>query len=99
MNLINEISSWESELESLRSEVKILRESKILLDFEIDQLRRRNTRLEERLEHHITRHVQLKTQLERTCADLVKGMQKVNDENREIDIAADEPRLIERAAE
>ena len=98
MNLINELSSWESELESLRSEVKILRESKIISDFEIDQLRRRNTALEEKVEFHLTRHVRLKTQLDRTGADLVQAISSFsNDDMR--DIAAEDPRLIERAAE
>ena len=47
MNLINELSSMESELESLRSECRILREGKIVADFEIDQLRRRNLNVQE----------------------------------------------------
>jgi len=96
MNLINEIASWESELESLRSEVKILRESKIVSDFEIDQLRRRNVQLEERVEYHLTRHVKLKTQLERTGADLVQSLAGIADE---APIAQDAPRMLERAAE
>ena len=96
MNLINEIASWESELESLRSEVKILRESKIVSDFEIDQLRRRNVQLEERVEYHLTRHVRLKTQLDRTGSDLVAAIQSFNDE---APIAQDAPRMLERAAE
>jgi len=96
MNLINEIASWESELESLRSEVKILRESKIVSDFEIDQLRRRNVQLEERVEYHLTRHVKLKTQLERTGADLVASLSGFADD---APIAQDAPRMLERAAE
>ena len=96
MNLINELSSWESELESLRSEVKILRESKIVSDFEIDQLRRRNALLEEKVEFHLTRHVRLKTQLDRTGADLVQAITAINGEDMR---DADDTRLIERAAE
>src|SRR6187402_1950342 len=98
MNLINELSSWESELESLRSEVKILREAKIVSDFEIDQLRRRNVALEEKVEFHLTRHVRLKTQLDRTGADLVQAISSINSDDAR-DIAAEDPRLIERAAE
>ena len=97
MNLINEIASWESELESLRSEVKILRESKIVSDFEIDQLRRRNVQLEERVEYHLTRHVKLKTQLERTGADLVASLSGFADDPVGVEQVA--PRMLERAAE
>jgi len=99
MNLINELSSMESELESLRSECRILREGKIVADFEIDQLRRRNTQLEERADYHMAGKVRLKTVLDRTGADLVAAIQQYTDEMREIAHTADDPRLIERAAE
>ena len=75
MNLLNELSSWETELSNLRAEVKILREAKLVADFEIDQLRRRNAHLEEKVEYHLSRHVRLKTQLDRTGADLVQAIQ------------------------
>ena len=98
MNLINEIASWESELESLRAEVKILRESKIVSDFENDQLRRRNSMLEEKVEYHLTRHVKLKTQLERTGADLVASLSGFADEAPPT-LADEAPRWLEKAAE
>ena len=41
MNVANEVSTILTEVESLRSEVRILRENKIVTDFEMDQLRRR----------------------------------------------------------
>jgi predicted nucleic acid-binding Zn-ribbon protein len=97
VNLINELSSWESELQSLRSEVKILRESKIVSDFEIDQLRRRNAQLEEKVEYHLTRHVRLKTQLDRTGADLVAAISSFNDDAPHL--VSEEPRMLEQAAE
>jgi len=75
MNLVSELSAWETELANLRTEVKILREAKVLTDFELDQLRRRNAVLEEKVEYHLTRHVRLKTQLDRTGADLVQAIQ------------------------
>ncbi len=75
MNLVSELSAWETELANLRTEVKILREAKVLTDFELDQLRRRNAILEEKVEYHLTRHVRLKTQLDRTGADLVQAIQ------------------------
>ena len=95
MNLVNELASWESELESLRSEVKILREAKIVSDFENDQLRRRNQHLEEKVEYHMTRHVRLKTQLDRTGADLVQAIQSFADDDMRNGVVHDMPPQIE----
>ena len=99
MNLINELSSLESELESLRSECKISRESKIISDFENDQLRRRNVLLEEKCERLIVSNSRLKTLLDRTGADLVAAIQRYNIEANDSIGVVEEPRLIERAAE
>jgi len=81
MNLVSELSAWETELANLRSEVKVLREAKVLSDFELDQLRRRNVMLEEKVEYHLTRHVRLKTQLDRTGADLVQAIHAYADDD------------------
>ena len=101
MNLINELSSLESELESLRSENRILRESKMISDFENDQLKRRVAQLEEKCDRHMTGKVRLKTLLDETGASLVSGIQRYNEEMHEaIGVAAEAaPRLIEKAAE
>ena len=100
MNLINELSSLESELESLRSECKILRENKIIADFELDQLRRRIAQDEEQRDAHMAGKVRLKTILDQAGQHLVSGIQRYNEEMREaIGVVTEEPRLIERAAE
>ena len=98
MNIVNEISSVLSEVESLRSEVKILREAKILSDFETDQLRRHNTRLQERVDWMIADCAEMKSIVDQTGAALVSFMNKFNERRREIS-SSEEPRLIERAAE
>jgi MoxR-like ATPase len=89
MNLVSELSAWETELANLRTEVKILREAKVLTDFELDQLRRRNAILEEKVEYHLTRHVRLKTQLDRTGADLVQAIQAYTQDDERDNITHD----------
>jgi len=102
MNLVNEISSIESELESLRAECKVLRESKIILEFENDQLKRRLAAVEEQRDGHLAGKVRLKTLLDQAGQHLVSGINRYNDEMRGAigsGGAGEEPRLIERAAE
>lgn len=103
MNIVNEISSVLTEVESLRAEVKILREAKIVADFEIDQLRRRNATLQERYDIRISRETRLKTILDQAGQSLVNGINQYNAEERNSDhagmIGEGDTRLIERAAE
>ena len=99
MNLINELSSMESELESLRSENKILRETKIILDFENDQLKRRLATVEEQRDGHLAGKVRLKTILDQAGQHLVAGIQRYNEEMREAIGVNDDQRLIAGAAE
>jgi chromosome condensin MukBEF ATPase and DNA-binding subunit MukB len=89
----------ESELESLRAENKILRESKIILDFENDQLKRRINQVEEQRDVNLAGKVRLKTILDQAGQHLVAGIQRYNEEMREAIGSAEEPRMIERAAE
>ena len=94
MNLVNEISSIETELESLRAEAKILRESKIILDFENDQLKRRLAVAESQRDSHLAGKVRLKTILDQAGQHLVAGIQRYNEEAREEQYArleAEEP--------
>jgi hypothetical protein len=83
MNLANELASFESELESLRSENRILREAKIVSDFELDQLRRRLSISEAKAEHHLAGKVRLKTLLDQAGQHLVAGIQRYNAETKE----------------
>jgi regulator of replication initiation timing len=80
MNLANELAALQSELESLRSENKILRENKIVLDFEIDQLKRRLSHAEQSRDAHLAGKVRLKTLLDETGASLVAGINRYNAE-------------------
>jgi hypothetical protein len=82
MNLVNEISSLETELESLRAENKILRENKLVLDFENDQLKRRLTLAEAARDSHIAGKARLKTILDQAGQHLVTGIQAFNAEAR-----------------
>lgn len=99
MNVANEVSTILTEVESLRSEVRILRENKIVTDFEMDQLRRRCTISDGKTERLIASNASLKTLLDRVGADLVAGLQRHNIETGDVIGIAEEPRLIERAAE
>jgi regulator of replication initiation timing len=90
----------ESELESLRSENKILRENKILLDFENDQLKRRLTAVEAQRDSNLAGKVRLKTILDQAGQHLVSGIQRYNEEMRDsIGVASEAPRMLESAAE
>jgi hypothetical protein len=96
MNLVNELSSMETELESLRSEVKILREAKLVSDFEIGQLKLRLVHAEEARDGHLAGKVRLKTLLDQAGQHLVMGIQRYNDEMREA-ITSTETKLLEVA--
>ena len=82
MNLVNEISSLETELESLRAECKILREAKIIADFEAEQTRRRLVIVEAQRDAHLSGKVRLKTILDQAGQHLVSGINRYNDEAR-----------------
>jgi len=82
MNLVNEISTLQTELESLRAENKILREAKIIADFELDQLKRRLSLVEAQRDSHLSGKVRLKTLLDQAGQQLVSGINQYNNEAR-----------------
>jgi len=90
MNIVNEMSSVLTEVESLRAENKILREAKIVADFENDQLRRRNALLQEQCNSHMSGKVRLKTILDQAGQSLVNGINQFNSEER----LKEQPELI-----
>ena len=102
MNIVNEMSSVLTEVESLRAEVKILREAKILSDFENDQLRRRNALLQEQCNSHMSGKVRLKTILDQAGQSLVNGINQFNAEERNSEhpelIGGEAPRYLESTA-
>ena len=109
MNIVNEISTIQSELESLRAENKILREAKVLADFEISQLgreiallRERNALLQSRCDTHLSGKVRLKTILDQAGQSLVNGINAYNAEERNSEapelIGTEAPRQLESNA-
>jgi regulator of replication initiation timing len=99
-NVMNEISSMESELESLRAENKILRESRLILDFENEQLKRRLAQCEEMCNTHLAGKVRLKTILDQAGQHLVQGIQRYNEELHAVaDEEPEEPRKIAKPVE
>ena len=98
MNLVNEISAWETELANLRAEVKLLRDSNMLLASENALYKNRCDMLDAKCEYHMTRHIKLKTLLDRTGADLVQAVQALNDEPRQ-QIKADAMQEIQQLAD
>lgn len=94
MNVMNEISTMQSRLESLEAENKILRESKMITDFEIDQLKRRLAQTEEQRDSHLAGKVRLKTILDQAGQHLVQGITRYNEEMREALGVAPEPQRV-----
>lgn len=83
MNLANEISSLESEVESLRATNRALTQHNDLLDFENTQLRRALERANAERDHHMVKKAELKTLLDHTGASLVAGIQKFHEQTRQ----------------
>lgn len=95
MNLANEISTFQSELESLRAEALALRNAKIVADFELDQLRRKVRQLEEERDRQRDKHSAIKTLLDSTGAAIVQGINKIHADERDREIAYDEARPLQ----
>src|SRR5258708_34749541 len=83
MNLQQEISTLETELESLRAENKIVREHNIILEFDNDQLKRRLALTESARDLHLSGKVRLKTLLDQAGQHLASGIQRYHEETRE----------------
>ena len=102
MNIVNEMSTILTEAESLRAEVKILRENKIVADFELDQLRRALALEKERNARLMSGKVRLKTILDQAGQSLVSGINQYNAEERQSEqpelIGAEAPRYLESTA-
>jgi hypothetical protein len=91
MNLANELASLESELESLRAENKILRDARITMEVENEQLKLQLKRSENARDAHMQGKVRLKTLLDQTGASLVAAIQRYNEETKETLLAIAEP--------
>lgn len=81
MNLANEVSTLETELESLRSENHVLKQERGLLEFETDQLRKALAKSNSERDHHMVKKGELKALLDSAGALLVNGVRKYHDAN------------------
>ena len=82
VNIVSELSTVMTELESLRAENKILRESKIISDFENDQIRRAYALEREKNARLLSGNSRLKTILDQAGQGLVNGVNQYNAEER-----------------
>ena len=84
MNLANEISSLESENQSLRSENEVLKQNKTIIEFENESLRRALAKAQADRDILIRRSEAIKSLLDQTGANLVHGMNKYLEGEREL---------------
>ena len=84
MNLANEISSLESEVQSLRSENDILKHNKAIIEFENESLRRALAKTQSDRDNFMRRAEAIKSLLDTTGASLVTGINKFHESEREL---------------
>ena len=84
LNLINEISSLETELQSLRSDNEVLKHNKAINEFENESLRRALAKAQQDRDHFMRRAEAIKSLLDLTGANLVSGINKYHDSEREL---------------
>ena len=84
MNLINEISSMETELQSLRSENEVLKHNKAIIEFENESLRRALAKAHADRDNFMRRAEAIKSLLDQTGANLVSGMNRYHESEREL---------------
>lgn len=82
MSISNEVSSLESENESLKAENKILNNSRIINEFELSTLRRANERLQAERDEARDSAAQMKVILDQAGAAIVQGMNKFHSARR-----------------
>lgn len=76
MSVSNEVSSLESQLESLQSENRLLNNARIINEFELSELRRANARLQSERDAALDSASQMKVILDQAGAAIVQGMNK-----------------------
>lgn len=82
MNLANEISTLQSELESFKAITETLKHTNAILEFENTQLRGALEKVQAERDRYMTRQASLKTLLDQTGASLVAGIQRFHEGNR-----------------
>src|SRR5262245_41029346 len=95
MNLAAEISSLETEIQSLRSENEVLKHNKAIIDFENESLRRQLHKANAERDNLIRRGEAIKSLLDQTGASLLHGLNKFHEAER----ALEEQRLAAANAE
>lgn len=84
MNLTNEISSLESEVQSLRSENEVYKHNKAIIEFENENLRRALAKSQAERDNLLRRAEAIKSLLDQTGANLVSGMNRYHESEREL---------------
>jgi hypothetical protein len=87
MNLANEISSLETELQSLRTENEVLKSNKAIIEFENESLRRQNARVNAERDNLMRRAEAIKSLLDQIGGSLMLGLRKFHENERDIDRA------------
>lgn len=96
MNLAQEVSSMETELISLRTEIEMRRQREAVLENENESQRRAIARLQSERDNAIRRADSIKVLLDQCGASLVSGIQKFHATERELQeqalgVGQDEP--------
>ena len=76
MSISNEVSSLESQLESLAAENKVLNNARIINEFEISSLRKLNEKLQAERDAALDSAAQMKVILDQAGAAIVSGMSR-----------------------
>lgn len=84
MNVVNEISSIMSELDSLRAENRIMREREVALETENDQLRRLTAKINVERDTYLRKAEAMQSILTQAGTSLVNAMQAYRAGEREV---------------
>lgn len=104
MSVANEVSSLESQLESLQSENRLLNNSRILNEFELSELRRNNAKLQSERDAALDSASQMKVILDQAGAAIVHGMNRFGAAKRttqetELQVGDGKPLFLENGQE
>jgi chromosome segregation ATPase len=87
MNLANEISALETELQSLRTENEVLKSNKAIIDFENESLRRQIAKVNAERDNLMRRAEAIKSLLDQIGGSLMLGLRKFHENERDIEAA------------
>lgn len=84
ISVANEVSSMETELISLRSEIDILKKHQGVIEFENDQLRKSLAKSQTERDNYMRRAEAIKTLLDQTGSSLVHGIEEYHRSERKL---------------